>query len=154
MMMNGFLWCGMVDRRKLFSLISSRNHCQRSSPSRICGTPRKSDIENNNMQMENSLPANVNMAATIQICCILLVLIKYSRYIEIFKSWIHNFKSIESFLCSFLDSRNRLVDLIYGWPSLFPSSSSATSFLLKFYSIFSSSISGSPGFSMSWKNES
>ena len=85
-MTNGFLWCGMVDRRKLFGLISSRNHCQRSSPSRICGTPRKSDIENNNMQMENSLPANVNMAATIQICRILLVLIKYSRYIEIFKS--------------------------------------------------------------------
>ena len=38
MMMNCF--CGMVDRRKGFSLISSRNHCQRSSPSRICDTPR------------------------------------------------------------------------------------------------------------------
>ena len=33
MMMNCF--CGMVDRRKAFSLISSRDHCQRSSPSRI-----------------------------------------------------------------------------------------------------------------------
>ena len=32
-MMNGF--CGMVHRRKKFSLISSRDHCQRSSPSRI-----------------------------------------------------------------------------------------------------------------------
>ena len=31
MMMNCF--CGMVDRRKAFSLISSRDHCQRSSPS-------------------------------------------------------------------------------------------------------------------------
>ena len=38
MMMNCF--CGMVDRRKAFSLISSRDHCQRSSPSRISGTPR------------------------------------------------------------------------------------------------------------------
>ena len=33
MMMNCF--CGMVDRRKVVSLISSRDHCQRSSPSRI-----------------------------------------------------------------------------------------------------------------------
>ena len=30
----------MVDRRKAFSLISSRDHCQRSSPSRISNTPR------------------------------------------------------------------------------------------------------------------
>ena len=37
-MMNCF--CGMVDRRKAFSLISSRDHCQRSSSSRICDTPR------------------------------------------------------------------------------------------------------------------
>ena len=37
MMVNSF--CGMVDRRKAFSLISSRNHCQRSSPSRISDTP-------------------------------------------------------------------------------------------------------------------
>ena len=34
------LFCGMVDRRKVFSLISSRDHCQRSSPSRISDTPR------------------------------------------------------------------------------------------------------------------
>ena len=32
--------CGMVDRRKVFTLISSRDHCQRSSPSRISDTPR------------------------------------------------------------------------------------------------------------------
>ena len=38
MMMNCF--CGMVDRRKAFSLIYSRDHCQRSSPSRISDTPR------------------------------------------------------------------------------------------------------------------
>ena len=38
MMMNCF--CGMVDRRKAFSLISSRDHCQRSSPSRISDTPQ------------------------------------------------------------------------------------------------------------------
>ena len=37
-MMNCF--CGMVDRRKASSLISSRDHCQRSSPSRISDTPR------------------------------------------------------------------------------------------------------------------
>ena len=34
------LFCGMVDRRKAFSLIFSRDHCQRSSPSRISDTPR------------------------------------------------------------------------------------------------------------------
>ena len=38
MMMNCFR--GMVDRQKAFSLISSRDHCQRSSPSRISDTPR------------------------------------------------------------------------------------------------------------------
>ena len=38
MMMNCF--CGMVDRRKALSLISSRDHCQRSSPSRISDKPR------------------------------------------------------------------------------------------------------------------
>ena len=38
MMMNCF--CRMVDPRKAFSLISSRNHCQRSYPSRISDTPR------------------------------------------------------------------------------------------------------------------
>ena len=38
MMMNCFY--GMVDRRKVFSLISSRNHCQRSSPTQISDTRR------------------------------------------------------------------------------------------------------------------
>ena len=42
MMMNFF--CGMVDRRNMFSLISSRDHCQRSSPLRISNTPQ-SEIE-------------------------------------------------------------------------------------------------------------
>ena len=37
-LMNCF--CGMVDRRKAFSLTSSRDHCQRSSPSRISDTPQ------------------------------------------------------------------------------------------------------------------
>ena len=37
MMMNCF--CGMVDRRKAFSLISSRDHCQRSLSSWISDTP-------------------------------------------------------------------------------------------------------------------
>ena len=37
MMMNCF--CGIVDRRKAFSFISSRDHCQRSSPLRISDTP-------------------------------------------------------------------------------------------------------------------
>ena len=34
MMMNCF--CDMLDRRNVFSLISSRDHCQRFSPSRVC----------------------------------------------------------------------------------------------------------------------
>ena len=33
-------FCGIVDRRKVFSLVSSRDHCQRSSPSRISDTLR------------------------------------------------------------------------------------------------------------------
>ena len=32
-------FCGIVDRRKVFRLISSRDNCQRSSPSRISDTP-------------------------------------------------------------------------------------------------------------------
>ena len=32
-------FCGMVEQRKAFSLISSRDHCQRSSSSRISDTP-------------------------------------------------------------------------------------------------------------------
>ena len=38
MMMNCF--CGMVDRRMAFSLISTRDRCQRSSQSRIYNTPQ------------------------------------------------------------------------------------------------------------------
>ena len=38
MMINCF--CGMVDQRKAFSLISSPDHCQRSSPSRISNPPQ------------------------------------------------------------------------------------------------------------------
>ena len=38
MMMNCV--CGMADQRKAFSFISSRDHCQRSSPSQIADTPR------------------------------------------------------------------------------------------------------------------
>ena len=34
------LFCGMADRRKVFSLISSLDHCQRSSPSHISDTSR------------------------------------------------------------------------------------------------------------------
>ena len=33
-------FCGMVDRRKAISLISSRDHCQRSSPLWISAMPR------------------------------------------------------------------------------------------------------------------
>ena len=32
------LFCGMVDRRKAFNLISSQDHCERSSPSHISDT--------------------------------------------------------------------------------------------------------------------
>ena len=38
MIMNGF--CGMVDQRKVFSLISSWEHCLRSSPLKISDMPR------------------------------------------------------------------------------------------------------------------
>ena len=40
MMMMMSCFCGMVDQRKVFILISSRDHCQRSSPSRISDMPR------------------------------------------------------------------------------------------------------------------
>ena len=42
MMMMTMMSCfyGMVDQRKAFSLVSSRHHCQRSSPSRISDMPR------------------------------------------------------------------------------------------------------------------
>ena len=34
------LFLGMVDQQKAFSLISSRDHCQKSWPSQIFNTPR------------------------------------------------------------------------------------------------------------------
>ena len=34
-----FFFCGMVDQWKAFNLISSQDHCQRSSPLRISDTP-------------------------------------------------------------------------------------------------------------------
>ena len=40
MMMVVNCFCGMVDQRRVFSLISSWDHCQRSSPSRISDMPR------------------------------------------------------------------------------------------------------------------
>ena len=40
MMMMMICFCGVVDQRKAFSLISSRIHCQRSSTSRFSDTPR------------------------------------------------------------------------------------------------------------------
>ena len=39
-MMMANCFCDMVDRPKVFSFISSLDHCQRSSPSRISDTPR------------------------------------------------------------------------------------------------------------------
>ena len=33
-------FCEMIDRQNAFSLICSRDHCQKSSPSRISDTPR------------------------------------------------------------------------------------------------------------------
>ena len=35
-----FVFCGMVDRRKTFSLISNREHCQRSYPSLLSDMSR------------------------------------------------------------------------------------------------------------------
>ena len=37
-MMNCF--CGIADQRKVFSLISSQDHCMKSSLLRVSGTPR------------------------------------------------------------------------------------------------------------------
>ena len=37
---NDKFFCGMGDQRKAFSLISSRDHCQRSSPLRVSDTPQ------------------------------------------------------------------------------------------------------------------
>ena len=42
-------FCGMVDQRMVFSLISNRDHCQRISPSRISNTPRAGFISVQNV---------------------------------------------------------------------------------------------------------
>ena len=64
MMMNCF--CGMVDRRKAFSLISSRDYCQRSSPSRISDTPRAgfepAQNRNNGLERHISFMNNIDIA--------------------------------------------------------------------------------------------
>ena len=51
MMMNCFR--GMADRRKAFSLISSRDHCQKCSPSRISDTPRAGFVFVQNLNSES-----------------------------------------------------------------------------------------------------
>ena len=49
-MMNCF--CGMVDRRKVFSLISSQYHCQRFSPSRFIDTSRLFSFQRSQLRNE------------------------------------------------------------------------------------------------------
>ena len=38
-------FCGIIDQRNAFTLICSWDHCQRSSSSRISGTPRAGFIQ-------------------------------------------------------------------------------------------------------------
>ena len=45
-------FCGMVDRRKPFSLISSRDHCHISSPPRISDMPRLGFEAAQNLSLE------------------------------------------------------------------------------------------------------
>ena len=59
MMMNCF--CGMVDRRKAFSLISSWDHCQRSSPLQISDTLRAEDMLHSNNLMASTERANFSV---------------------------------------------------------------------------------------------
>ena len=77
MMMTMSCFCGMVDRRKAFILITIRDHCQRSSPSRIFDTlrarfePARNGYSEKNSQMlqyllqlngkskEKNYPANI-----------------------------------------------------------------------------------------------
>ena len=48
MMMNCF--CGKVDKAKVFSLISSQDHCQRSSPSRISDTEPAQNLSSGSVE--------------------------------------------------------------------------------------------------------
>ena len=44
-----FFFCGMVDLRKALVVTSSRDHCQRFSPSQISETPRAEFVPEQNL---------------------------------------------------------------------------------------------------------
>ena len=69
MMMNCF--CGMFDRRKAFSLLSSRDHCQRSSP---CESPTRREQE--------ILGKHVHVSYRIVTDCQIGLLFTLERYIS------------------------------------------------------------------------
>ena len=59
MMMNCF--CGMVDRQKAFSLISSQDHCQRSSPLLIFNTLRGTLITTHHVEVKDNVKPVVTL---------------------------------------------------------------------------------------------
>ena len=94
-MMNCF--CGMVDRRKAFSLISSRDHCQRSSPSRICDTP----------WAEFDLAQKLSLGLVEWSCAVVITTTVYLiQFVSIFNSMFRN-----KYLCKIIVAMHSILDV-------------------------------------------
>ena len=87
MMMNSL--CGMVDQRKVLSLISSRDHCQRSSPSRISDTSRAG------FELAENLSSGIVERSKIK---------DYQRVIVIIITVIYHLANLEIYANCFIDN--------------------------------------------------
>ena len=68
-------FCCIVDRRKIFSLISSWDHCQRSSPSRISDTPQ-TEVK----------PAQSLSSSFVEWCCAVVITTTLRRQGDVHKT--------------------------------------------------------------------
>ena len=82
MMIKMNCFCGMVDQRKMSSLISSRDHCQRSSPSRT-----------SDRSQARYEPAQNLSSGFVEWCCPVVITIHHGAYksLHIMKNIIYLF---------------------------------------------------------------
>ena len=88
-------FCGMVDQRKAFNHISSRNHCQRSSPSRISDTSQTGFepaqyLSSGFVGFWGTAPQNFNIKCISMPEIPVLIPFYKSRRVQIFKRFLIN----------------------------------------------------------------
>ena len=86
-------FCGMVDRWKAFRLISSRDRCQRSSPSRISDTPRAGfepvqDLSSGLLEWSRAVMITTTPRRQIWRLTFLLFLLVLKPVLPLYRKWI------------------------------------------------------------------